>query len=243
MKGRPPIPIPENLLDPRSLQGYQPSPHDIRYHNNPGKTFELENNVRGQGCRAESEYVSEWCVKILPPQETLLAVAAGEGFGVKAQLLVRHFGDQFLEYQPIVQQNTVALEIPLFGQCVGVHGRSIDLNIYREAVGAAGKLIMQAAIVPGRPSFSFFNRSLSVAGGLGVNNLVAIPTFATRFQINGQLDPGDVIRMVVPSGLGTVQVIPVAELGQLLPLHPSAAFVSYSSAVNKELAVGFEIYS
>lgn len=241
--GRPPIPIPKDMLDPRALPGYQPSPFDVRYHNNPGKTFELGNPGR-DATRAESEYISEWCVKLLAPPETLLSVAAGEGFGFKTQLSVRHFGEQFLEYQPSVQANAQPLEIPVYGVCIGVHGRVIDCVILREFVGGAGSLLkLQVAIVPGRPSLSYINRPLTVQGGLGAFPQVAIPTFATRFCIFGQVDAGDIITMRSVSGAGSLQTIPVGAVGQYLPIYPSAGFIAYSSAVNKEMTVGFEILS
>lgn len=241
--GRPPQPIPKDLLDPRQLPGYQPSPFDIRYPHNPGKTFELESGVSGDAVRAESEYLTEWCIKMLPPQETLLAVSAGEGFGFRGMIEVRHFGDQFTEYQPAIQSNLTPLQIPVVGVCVGVHGRSIDLVVNRLAAGATGKLKLQAAIVPGRPSFSWVNRPLSVAGGLGVINIVAIPVFATRFQIFGPIDMGDVIRVCTPAGTGSVvQTVPAGG-SVLAPFHPDGAFIGYSSATNKELTVGFEVIS
>jgi len=241
--GRPPIPIPKDMLDPRDLPGYQPSPFDVRYPKNPGVTLELGNDDGGRAVSAASEYVSEWCVKLLPPPESVLEVAGGEGYGFRSLLQVRHYGDQFTEYQPIVQPNQNTLRIPLVGVCIGVHGRSIDCRITRIAPGASGKMKLQAAIVPGRPSLSIFNLALSVGGGLAVNNLIAIPTFATRFSIFGQLDAGDIVQMMSASGLGSLLSVTAPVLDGFWPIHPDAAFISYSSAVNKELAVAFEILS
>lgn len=228
-------------LDPRDLPGYQPSPADIRYRINPGKTIELTNGSK-DGVKAVSEYISEWVVKLLVPPESIASVAAGEGYGIFQQLYVRHNGEQFTEYQTVVSPNALPLAVPLVGQCIGVHGRSIDMMFSRVAPGATGVLKIEAAIVPGRPSYSWLNRSLSVAGGLGVVNLVAIPAFATKFQIFGPIDMGDIIRIVPASGVGFVQIVPAG--GSVpFPFHPLGAFIGYSSANNKELSVGFEIIS
>jgi len=240
----PPIPIPQDMLDPSQLSGYQPSPFDLRSKVNPGATFEL-GNPESRSVRASSEYISEWCVKILPAQETINRVAAGETeYGFSAKISVRHFGEQFLEYQPVLQPVQTPLEVPIFGQCIGVHGREIDFTVQRSFVGpvTAPKLVMQAAIVPGRPSLSFFSRQVTVVAGLATNNPVAIPTFATRVAFFGTLDAGDFIRFLTPAS-GAILTAPVSQLGQYVPLHPGSAFVSYSSAVGKSMAVGFEIFS
>lgn len=238
-------------LDPRELTGVQPHPEDIRFKLNPGKTFSLGpavpptdfidqpyDNVQNQ-----SEFITEWTVKILPPAETVAQVAAGEGYGMRVQLLANYHGDQFTEYQPADNPAYLPLTIPIVGQVIGVHGRFINCRIDRNDPGATGKLKIQAAIVPGRPSRSEINRTIGLTPA--VEGAVNIPTFATRFCVFGSFVAGDTVNQRSPGG-GSVQLIAWLPdyVGRWLPISPEASAISYLSAgPGKTIVVGFEIIS
>ena len=234
--------------DPRTMPGFQPSPFDIRRRVSCGKTFQLGVDPGGatkfrDNVKASSEFVSEWAIKILIPSEMVTKIAAAEiTYDLKCKLLVRQDGDQFTEYQPAFNPNYENLDIPLVGQCIGVHGREIDLVMERPTAGG-GLLIVQVAIVQGRPSFSYFNRSLTVVGGAGAAS-VSIPVFATRFQVLGTADAGDLLTQRLPDNtVAQTVAVPVGGFCCMLPIHPDAAFIGYESANNKIMAVGFEVLS
>lgn len=243
--GKGPLP---SERDPRTMPGFQPSPFDVRRRVSCGKTFQLGVDPGGgqkfrDNVKASSEFISEWAVKILIPSEMVTKIAAAEiDYDLKCKLMVRQDGDQFTEYQPAFNLNYENLDIPLVGQCLGVHGREIDLVMERPTAGG-GLLIVQAAIVQGRPSLSFVNRKLTVVGGAGAAS-VSIPVFATRFSVFGTADVGDVLTQRDPGNIAVQTVtVPAGGFCCLLPIHPDAAFIGYTSANNKEIAVGFEVNS
>lgn len=233
-------PIPGDMLDPLNRPGVQPGPHEVRYHNRFGKTMELEAAGR-DAVKAQAEYISEWVIKILPPAESIRAIVGDDTFDTFAFVFANYDGDQFREYEPVAENDY--LRIPLTGIALGVHGRMIECSLVRRAASAANKLIMQVAIVPGRPSLSFINRALDVPAIAPNTATTGIPHFATRFWINGLVAAGDTLVQLGPGGVALQTVTLLAGQSGPFPIHPDAIQIRYGSPAPKMIVVSFEVNS
>jgi len=234
----PPVPIPEDMLDPLTLNGVQPSPYDTRYKNRFGQVFTL-GPIESSGIKAQSEYLSEWVVKLLPPNDTIANIAGDNTFAFTAIVMGGYDAEQFTEYELTNVAGQVA--IPLVGIALGVHGRLIQLAIARNSPSSTIKLSVQGAIVPGRPSLSNLNMPLTVPAGDTVTS--GIPHFATKFWINGTVAAGDTLLQIGPGGTTVQSIVLLAGQVGPFPIHPGAIAIRYGSAAAKIIVAGYEVIS
>jgi len=231
--------------------GLRPHPNDSHKSLLGGTSVKLgptaginKGPVQDASVSNESVYITEWTIKLKPSSNEVAQMAAESIFGMLARFNVNYDGDQFYEWQAVANPDSAPIEIPVAGKCFAVHGRRINVKLFRHLEGVQNDITMEIAIVPGRPML-WFASQLDTAV-VNVPAVFDVVTFAQRVQLAADLTAADTFDFVSPGGtvLATLTA-GVNNLNVLQPIPPGAAFVRYHTAAiaAKSVLCCFEVLS